>query len=107
MKKLTPRETEVTGDEARIRWLAAEVLAEVGVEKDSGGWETLYRDPADGRYWLKRFPQGERQGGGAPVLKYILLTDQEIKERFVPPDQWKAETERFYRERGIKFNPPQ
>jgi hypothetical protein len=116
MKKLQPHETELTGawiknasgiqgDETclRIRWLISEVLKIVGIEKDSGGWETLYRDPADGRYWLQWYPQGEYQGGGPPALKNILLTDADLQNRFVSPEKWKIQTEEFRRERNIQI----
>ncbi|MDD5305611.1 MAG: Imm27 family immunity protein [Elusimicrobia bacterium] len=116
MKKLQPHETEligawvkgpdgIVGDAAcqRIEWLVSEVLELIGVEKDSGGWETLYRDPADGRCWLKSYPQGEFHGGGAPSLKNIALTAEDLSARFVSPEKWKAETEKFMRERNIRF----
>ena len=81
MKKISPDEKAMLGSvmregkmlidrEAclRINWLASEVLENVGVGKESGGWEKLYRDPADGRYWLLTYPHGEMQGGGPPLL---------------------------------------
>ncbi|MBI2788791.1 MAG: hypothetical protein HYX59_08930 [Elusimicrobia bacterium] len=119
MKKLQPGETEligawvkssdgVVGDAVckRIEWLAGEVLELVGIEKDSGGWETLHRDPSDGRYWLRSFPQGDYHGGGAPSLRTVVLTDEERAARFVSPEKWKAETEKFMRERNIRLISP-
>ena len=35
---------------------------------DSSGWDTLYRDPSDGRLWERTYPQSEMQGGGPPQL---------------------------------------
>ena len=119
MKKLQPHEVElvgawikgpsgIQGDDAcqRIRWLVSEVLTAVGIDKDSGGWETLYRDPADRRYWLLCYPEGERQGGGPPTLRNISLTAEELEKRFVSAEEWKAQTEQFRRERNIRIINP-
>lgn len=46
----------------RIRSLIDDELTKVAVL--SGGWETLYRDPRDGRYWELTYLRGEMQGGG-------------------------------------------
>jgi hypothetical protein len=67
-------ETQITGkwiaidghvqsDEAeqRIRELISTYLHYLAV--DSSGWEKLYRDPADGRYWELTFPHGALQAG--------------------------------------------
>lgn len=40
-----------------------------------GGWETLYVDPNDGRYWELTYPHGEMHGGGPPRLA-LLETEQ-------------------------------
>lgn len=119
MNKLLPHEKELVGGaikteggidadavSQRIIWLISEVLKIVGIEKDSGGWETLYRDPADGRYWLLWYPQGEYHGGGSPALKNLVLTAEEVAGRFVPPEKWKVETAKFMRERNIRIIPP-
>lgn len=119
MKKLKPHEVElvgawikgpsgIQGDGTcqRIRWLVSEVLKIVGIEKNSGGWETLYQDPADKRYWLLWYPQGENQGGGPPALKHLSLTTEELKKRFVSSDEWKAQTEQFRLERNIRIINP-
>ena len=101
-------EAGVQGDSTceRIDWLTSESLELVGVDKESGGWAKLFRDPADGRYWLKWYPQGERQGGGPPALKHLALSDSEVQRRFVPVDQWKKESEEFLRKRNIRFVEP-
>ena len=44
------------------------------------GWETLYRDPDDGRYWERTFPQSGSDGGGPPQLRF--LTDYEAKDKY-------------------------
>lgn len=30
----------------------------------AGGWETLFRNPVDGRFWERYYPLGEMHGGG-------------------------------------------
>jgi hypothetical protein len=119
MKKISPEETELLGSAARdgkmsidreacsrINWLVSEVLTNAGVGKDSGGWERLYRDPADGRYWLLTYPHGEMQGGGPPALKNLSLSEREVKDKFFSPAEWAAHTEQFMRDRNIKFISP-
>ncbi len=65
--------TQVRGDEVceRITWLVEEVLERVGYSKEYGGWEMLFRDPSDGRFWVKTYPQSGMHGGGPPALKCI------------------------------------
>jgi len=53
----------------RIEYLKAHVLNKIAV--DTSGWQTLYRDPSDGRYWELLFPDGETQDGGPPELKCV------------------------------------
>ncbi|MFO1394052.1 MAG: Imm27 family immunity protein [Steroidobacteraceae bacterium] len=60
---------------ARIEWLVREVLQQVAVSPQWGAWQTLFRDPADGRLWERTYPEGERQGGGPPRLTNISLDD--------------------------------
>jgi hypothetical protein len=75
--KLRPTETELIGrweivngqvrpDSTcqRIEWLRSSYLEKI----TSSNWETLFRDPGDGRYWEKTYPHGEMQGGGPPSL---------------------------------------
>lgn len=84
MKKLMANETYIKGnwvvdcegthndDNAeRINFLIENVLEEIAIHPEYGGWETLYRDPDDGRYWEKVYEQGEMHGGGPPSLRYI------------------------------------
>ena len=47
---------------------------------DGGGWETLYRDPDDGRFWKLTFPKGHLHGGGPPAL--ILVSIDEVYDDF-------------------------
>jgi hypothetical protein len=53
----------------RIEFLVSHCLEEIAV--DTTGWETLYRDPQDGRYWELTYPQGEIHGGGPPRLRHL------------------------------------
>lgn len=93
MKKLQPHETdlvgqwifvggEVKGDEAcnRIEWLVSEVLEEVAISKEDGAWETLFRDPDDGRLWERTYPQSHMHGGGPPRL--ICLSPEQAKAKY-------------------------
>ena len=45
-----------------------------------GGWETLYRDPDDGRFWKLTFPKSYMHGGGPPAL--ILVSIGEVYDDF-------------------------
>jgi hypothetical protein len=56
---------------ARIERLTSQVLHKVAVSRDYGAWETLFRDPKDGRLWERTYPQGELHGGGPPRLAVI------------------------------------
>jgi hypothetical protein len=89
--KLQPQEVElvgtwlqehgkVRGDIScqRIKWLTENHLHKLKVA--GGGWETLFQDPDDKRYWEQTYPQGEMQGGGPPKLQAI--TDQQAKMKY-------------------------
>jgi hypothetical protein len=82
--KLGPEECDLVGSwifdgtwasadpiENRIRYLIEHHLEKVAVSPDSGGWDTLYRDPSDGRYWERTYPQGRTHGGGPMRLTNI------------------------------------
>lgn len=62
----------------RIFSLTKSYLAKVGT--DASGWNTLYRDSADGRYWELTYPQSEHHGGGPPQLQ--CLTIDEAKHKY-------------------------
>jgi hypothetical protein len=72
----------VVGDDAceRIKLLTKEYLEKIGISWKGGGWETLFRDPKDGRFWMRTYPQSEMHGGGPASL--ICLTDGEAQARF-------------------------
>jgi hypothetical protein len=70
---------EVIGDETciRIRSLIAHLEE---ISSTSGGWETLYRDNSDGRYWELTYENSEWHGGGPPSLRN--LSEAEAKEKY-------------------------
>jgi hypothetical protein len=93
MNQIEPHETELTGnwvvEEGKVRgdttcdrvnWLTQGWLVQVAYRRGGGGWETLYRDPTDGRLWERTYPQGELQGGGPPRL--ALLTPEQAAEKY-------------------------
>jgi hypothetical protein len=53
----------------RIEALTRDVLEHLA--NDSSGWESLFRDPADGRLWELYYPRGEMHGGGPPGLRNV------------------------------------
>ncbi len=90
MKMITPDETEITGkwiatqervveDETcrRITDLVKGHLVELG--RDPSGWDALYRDPVDGRFWELIYPQSELQGGGPSQLRYLIADEAKRK----------------------------
>jgi hypothetical protein len=90
MKVIEPNETLITGawltshnrtvaDETcqRIADLTQYHLVELG--RDSSGWDTLYRDPNDGRYWELIYPHAELHGGGPPQLRWLSADEARNK----------------------------
>ena len=61
------------GVAARIECLVAERLERVGA--DASGWDTLYRDPRDGRLWEHTYPHSAMHAGGPPRLRCIATAD--------------------------------
>jgi hypothetical protein len=45
------------------------------VARNSSGWDALFSDPNDGRFWELTFPFSEMQGGGPPCLTAISLEE--------------------------------
>ena len=81
---VTPDENEIVGEwvldgttvrkdaaAERIEDLTSGVLEKLADSKEGGGWETLYRDPTDGRLWERTFPKSYMHGGGPPRLAVI------------------------------------
>lgn len=62
----------------RIELLITEHLKKVG--SDASGWDQLYIDPDDERYWELTYPDSEQHGGGAPRLKCI--TENEARAKY-------------------------
>jgi hypothetical protein len=67
---------------ARIEHLTANVLEQIAISRNYGAWETLFRDPADGRLWERTYPQGHMHGGGPPRLKLVSEQDARLKYDF-------------------------
>jgi hypothetical protein len=67
---------DVTGrpdvHELRIRWLVADCLEPLGTT--ANGWDWLFRDPRDGRWWEQTFPLGSLHGSGPRRLAVIDRT---------------------------------
>lgn len=61
----------VVADEAcrRIDTLIGGYL--IALAHDESGWDVLYRDPADGRFWELTYPQSEMHGGGPAQLQLV------------------------------------
>ncbi len=100
MTKLQPNEQILTGAWStadgqargdtvceRIAWLLAHHLHKIADSPQSGAWETLYRDPDDGRYWERTYPQSEMHGGGPPQLKSIAAGEARKKYQLRRPYQ--------------------
>ena len=64
----------------RIKHLTERVLEKIAVSREYGAWETLFRDPADGRLWERTYPQGEMHGGGPPRL--TVISEIEAREKY-------------------------
>jgi len=73
------KDKRVVGDDAcqRVEDLMRTYL--VPIKRASDGWEHLYRDPHDGRYWERTFPHGAMQAGGPPALRLIAPAAAERK----------------------------
>jgi Immunity protein 27 len=67
----------------RIEWLVKHVLEKIADSPEGGGWETLYRDPVDGRFWERDYLHSEMHGGGPPRLR--VLTVDAVKDKYVTP----------------------
>lgn len=90
MKKISSDETEFLGKWilqdgkpladavcARIDFLINHCLDFKG--RDTSGWDVLYQDPADGRYWELTYPDAYLHGGGAPALRVCSVEDAREK----------------------------
>jgi hypothetical protein len=66
----------------------------VRLASDKSGWDTLYRDPTDGRLWELLYLQSERHGGGPPCLVVIEQFDAAQKYGAVVPSNKSLERTR-------------
>jgi len=93
MMNLKPDETDLRGEWIvvdgkvigneicdRIAFLIKHYLKKVA----GGGWETLYVDPNDGRYWELTYPESEMHGGGPPSLAVLSKEQAEAKYGKLP-----------------------
>jgi hypothetical protein len=51
----------------------------VEIATTDGGWSTLFRDPADGRYIERIFPRSEEHGGGPSEMNYLTVEEARAK----------------------------
>lgn len=77
----TTSDGRAVGDQRcqRIEALIQSHLVVVG--RDGSGWDILYRDPKDGRFWELTYPQSEMQGGGPPQLRCVEASAVAMKYR--------------------------
>lgn len=61
----------------RIDWLKSNYLKKITT--DESGWEILYQDPNDKRYWILTYPNGDWHGGGPPTLQTLSQTEARTK----------------------------
>jgi hypothetical protein len=62
----------------RIEELTQRYLHEIA--RDPSGWDTLYVDPSDGRFWELTYPDSESHGGGPPRLE--CLPRDQAREKY-------------------------
>lgn len=72
----------VVGDKTceRVHSLVKTHLQELGISEEGGAWETLFRDPEDGRYWERTYLESYMHGGGPPSL--FNLPAEEAKRKY-------------------------
>lgn len=62
----------------RIERLIANSLEEIAVSTE--GWEMLYKNPTDGRYWELTYPNSEGHEGGP--LKLTVMSPEEAEFKY-------------------------
>lgn len=62
----------------RIEYLIFNCLKKI--QDSSDGWDMLYKDPNDSRYWELVYIESESHGGGAPTLR--LISKERIEEKY-------------------------
>lgn len=96
--KLLPKETRLMGkwlsrdgcvvaDDvcARIEELTRLHLRELG--RDASGWDALFVDPDDGRFWELIYPESGLHGGGAPELRNLSAAQAKVKYGGIVSDE--------------------
>ncbi|WP_061235291.1 Imm27 family immunity protein [Leptospira weilii] len=91
IKKLLPSEKEIIGSQitddsgtqhdsniSRVIYLIENYL--IKIKTDSSGWNTLYQDPEDGRYWEATYLDSDMHGGGP--ISLVALSDNHAKKKF-------------------------
>jgi hypothetical protein len=68
----------VTADVTCKRILRLVQLYLILLGRDASGWNSLHRDPQDGRLWELSYPESQLHGGGPPQLRQISLVDAMI-----------------------------
>ena len=71
---------QIVGDAAcnRVEELVRDYL--VRLTSDKSGWDTLYQDPADKRFWEHIYLQSWMHGGGPPTIRNI--TQDEARQKY-------------------------
>jgi hypothetical protein len=79
--KLLLQNNRLVEDEtsARINFLTNNYLKKIAIS--ISGWEILYRDETDNRFWELIYSHSELQGGGVPTLINITKENAIIKYR--------------------------
>ena len=72
-------DNQVISDEVckRIEYLIQNSLQQVAASDD--GWEILYRDASDSRYWELTYPDSDTHASGPPTLKCISAQEASKK----------------------------
>jgi hypothetical protein len=91
--KLKPNEIELRGNWKienalmspdtickRIETLISSYL--IKISEDESGWNKLFQDPEDKRYWELSYPESEMHGGGPSLLRNLSLQEAKGKYQF-------------------------
>jgi hypothetical protein len=86
MMRLLPEENELVGQWIfrnnmiipdsvceRIKFLLNNHLTLI--KSDDSGWNQLFKDNQDNRYWELSYPQGDLEGGGPPRLRSLSFEE--------------------------------
>lgn len=75
--RLVGKKLEADDNCRRIEELTQRHLREIG--RQGNGWDVLYADPNDGRYWELTYPDSDSQGGGPPKLECLSSEEATAK----------------------------